>query len=61
LHENWFGNIGDGWSNARAVGAVNNGDWGSLSTMLAQYGINYKKQGGIMNRINYFQQGGAAP
>lgn len=60
LHENWLGNIGDGWSSKGATGVVNNGDWGSLSDMLAQYGITYKKQGGTMNKVKYFQQGGVA-
>ena len=59
LHENWLGNIGDGWSSAGATGAVNNGGWGSLSDMLSQYGITYKKQGGTMNKVKYFSQGGS--
>jgi hypothetical protein len=59
LHESWLGNIGDGWSSKGATGVVNNGDWGSLSDMLAQYGITYKKQGGTMNKVKYFSQGGS--
>lgn len=59
LHENWLGNIGDGWSSTGATGVVNNGGWGSLSDMLSQYGITYKKQGGTMNKVKYFQQGGS--
>jgi hypothetical protein len=59
LHENWLGNIGDGWSSKGATGVVNNGGWGSLSDMLSQYGITYKKQGGTMNKVKYFSQGGS--
>lgn len=60
LHENWFGNIGSGWSDANATGSVNNGGWGSLAEMLANYGINFKKQGGTMNKVKYFAGGGQA-
>lgn len=61
LRENWFGNTGSGWSDANATGAVNGGNWGSLAEMLANYNITFKKQGGTMNKVNYFQQGGSAP
>lgn len=57
MSENKFGHA-KGWATAEDEGAVNNGGWGSLSDMLAQYGITYKKQGGTMNKVKYFAQGG---
>ena len=57
LFENWFGKT-NGWADAGATGSVNGGKWGSLSDMLSQYGITYKKQGGTMNKVKYFAQGG---
>lgn len=54
VHENLFGEV----SRGNKVRWAPNSEWINLSNIPSNYNVFYQKQGGKMNKINYFQKGG---